>query len=49
MVRDPAFRAKLAEQGTDPVGNTPEEFETFIRAEIAKWGEVVRQARATIE
>lgn len=49
IVREPAFRAKLAEQGADPVGNTPEEFEAFIRAEVAKWGEVVRRAQATAE
>jgi tripartite-type tricarboxylate transporter receptor subunit TctC len=46
IVREAGFRAKLAEQGADPVGNTPEEFEAFIRAEIAKWGEVVRKSGA---
>jgi tripartite-type tricarboxylate transporter receptor subunit TctC len=31
------------------VGNTPAEFEAFIRAEIAKWGEVVRKAGVVVE
>jgi tripartite-type tricarboxylate transporter receptor subunit TctC len=48
-IREPAFRAKLAEQGAEPVGNTPAEFEDFIRAEIGKWGEVVRKARVVVE
>jgi tripartite-type tricarboxylate transporter receptor subunit TctC len=48
-VREPGFRAKLAEQGSEPVGNTPAEFEAFIRAEIAKWGEVVRKAGVVVE
>jgi tripartite-type tricarboxylate transporter receptor subunit TctC len=26
------------------VGNTPEEFASFIRAESARWGKVVREA-----
>jgi tripartite-type tricarboxylate transporter receptor subunit TctC len=48
-VRQPGFRAKLAEQGAEPVGNTAEEFEAFIRAEIARWGEVVRKAGVVVE
>ena len=48
-VREPAFRAKLVEQGAEPVGDTPDQFEAFIRSEIAKWGEVVRQAKVTMD
>ena len=29
---------------TDPVTSTPEEFADYIKREIVKWGEVVRQA-----
>jgi tripartite-type tricarboxylate transporter receptor subunit TctC len=45
-VRDPAFRAKLAEQGAEPVGSGPDDFADFMRAETAKWGEVVRRSNA---
>ncbi|MFH5925076.1 tripartite tricarboxylate transporter substrate binding protein [Roseomonas xinghualingensis] len=48
-IREPGFRAKLAEQGSEPVGNTPAEFEAFIAAEIAKWGEVVRKAGVVLD
>ncbi|WP_159350282.1 Bug family tripartite tricarboxylate transporter substrate binding protein [Roseomonas harenae] len=48
-VRQPGFRAKLTEQGAEPVGNTADEFEAFIRAEIARWGEVVRKAGVVVE
>jgi hypothetical protein len=30
-------------------GTTPELFERFIRAEIEKWGEVVRKSGATVD
>jgi tripartite-type tricarboxylate transporter receptor subunit TctC len=26
----------------EPVGNTPEQFDAFVKAEIAKWGKVIR-------
>ena len=36
--------------GLTPDGGTsPEAFEDFIRAEIAKWTEVVRRSGATVE
>jgi tripartite-type tricarboxylate transporter receptor subunit TctC len=39
------MRADLAPGG----GSTPEAFDAFIRAEIAKWTEVVRRSGATVE
>lgn len=53
--RDPDFRARLATFGADPAGLTPdggsspETFAAFLRAEIAKWAEVVRQADVRVE
>jgi tripartite-type tricarboxylate transporter receptor subunit TctC len=40
---DPAFRKRLAEEGTVPAPSSPEEFDTFIRAEIARWGRVIKE------
>jgi tripartite-type tricarboxylate transporter receptor subunit TctC len=37
----PEIRQRLAEQGAEPVGNTPEEFSKLLREEVAKWAEVV--------
>jgi tripartite-type tricarboxylate transporter receptor subunit TctC len=37
----PEIRQRLAEQGAEPVGNTPEEFGKLLREEVAKWAEVV--------
>ena len=39
------MRADLAPGG----GSTPESFDAFMRAEIAKWGEAVRRSGATVE
>jgi tripartite-type tricarboxylate transporter receptor subunit TctC len=39
------MRERLVESGAEPGSGTPEEFGGFIKAEIAKWSAVVRQAR----
>jgi tripartite-type tricarboxylate transporter receptor subunit TctC len=43
-IRDPAVKEKLASQGAELVGDTPEHFRSFIEAEIAKWGKVIKDA-----
>ncbi|MBL6457621.1 tripartite tricarboxylate transporter substrate binding protein [Belnapia sp. T6] len=49
IVRDPGVRAKIEEQGARPVGDTPEQFATYINAEIARWGEVIRKANIQLD
>ncbi len=46
-VRSEEVSSRFLEQGTQPVGSTPEEFARFIEAEIPKWGELVRIAGVT--
>jgi tripartite-type tricarboxylate transporter receptor subunit TctC len=38
----PDIRKRLLEQGAEPVGNTPEEFDLLLRGDVTRWGEVVR-------
>jgi tripartite-type tricarboxylate transporter receptor subunit TctC len=44
--RDGDMRKRLHEQGAEPVGSTPEQFAAFMRAEIARWTEVVKVSGA---
>jgi tripartite-type tricarboxylate transporter receptor subunit TctC len=46
ILRDPAVVARFAELGARPVGGSPEEMERFLRAEVARWAEVVRVSGA---
>jgi len=54
-VKEPATRAKLADLGGMPPGLTPDggtspaAYTQFVRAEIQKWGDVVRRSGATVE
>ena len=45
----PAIRDRALEDGATPVGSTPEEFERFLRAEIAKWTPIIQRAGIKIE
>lgn len=46
---DPAVAARMAEFSATIVGSTPEELATHVKAEIAKWTPVVKEANITVE
>ena len=48
-MRDATVKEKLASQGAELIGDTPEHFLGFIAAEIAKWAKVIRDAGVTTE
>lgn len=39
----------LSSQGADPVGNSPDAYDQYNRAEIARWFKVARDARVAAE
>jgi tripartite-type tricarboxylate transporter receptor subunit TctC len=45
----PEVKERFAAAGFDPVGNTPEEFGAYIKAEIARWAKVIRDAKIRSE
>lgn len=45
----PEVRGQLAAIGAEPVGNTPQQFEAFLRAEIGKWSRVVTEAGIKVD
>ncbi|MDJ0391337.1 tripartite tricarboxylate transporter substrate binding protein [Roseomonas sp. E05] len=49
LLRTPQLQEKLAQQGSIPAGSTPEEFASFIGAELVKWAELVRISGARVE
>jgi tripartite-type tricarboxylate transporter receptor subunit TctC len=46
---DATVRKALGDLGVDIVGNTPEEFTTYIKAEIPKWTAIVKASGATLD
>jgi tripartite-type tricarboxylate transporter receptor subunit TctC len=45
----PEINAHIRSVGTDPVGNTPEEFALQIRSDLAKWTKVAQTAKIRAE
>jgi len=40
--KDPAVKARMQSMGIEPVGNTPEQFTTFLQGEIKQWRTLVQ-------
>lgn len=49
VLADPAVRKTLADQGSTPVGNSPEEFKKVLGSEIEKWGKLVKLSGARVD
>jgi len=45
----PEVKDRLAADGADAVGSRPDEFAAYIRAELAKWGKVVKTGSIKLE
>ncbi len=44
VIQRPDFQERLAKDGIEPVGNTPEEFAAQIRSDLERWARVVKAA-----
>lgn len=48
LTRDETI-ARLAAEGSEPLGSTPAEFRSYLETEHAKWGRIVREGRITLD
>jgi tripartite-type tricarboxylate transporter receptor subunit TctC len=49
ILKQPELRDRLAAEGSEPLGSTPDEFGLHIKSEIAKWAKVVKAAGIRVE
>jgi tripartite-type tricarboxylate transporter receptor subunit TctC len=49
LVKLPDVQKRMLGLGLDPVGDTPEEFAAFIKADIARWAKVIKDAGVRAE
>ena len=49
VLQMPEVKERYAVLGIEPVGNKPEEYAAQIRADLARWAPVVKQANIRIE
>jgi len=43
ILRAPEVRRELAALGAEPVGDTPDEFGAFLKADMARWGKIIQE------
>ena len=48
-LQSPDVRQKLALQGAEPLGSTPEAYGEYIQKELARWEGVVKQTGITLD
>jgi tripartite-type tricarboxylate transporter receptor subunit TctC len=49
VLHSPEVKDYLASQATEVVGNSPQEFATYLKGEIARWARVVKASGATAD
>jgi len=49
ILGQPEMKERFAEQGLETVGSTPAELDRWIRAELERWGRVIRAQKITLE
>lgn len=49
ILNKPEVRARLEGLGLEIVGSTPEQFESFVRVEMAKWARVIKAGNIKVE
>jgi tripartite-type tricarboxylate transporter receptor subunit TctC len=45
----PEIGARLATEGSEPVGSTPAEFRARLATEITKWAQIVREGQFRLD
>jgi tripartite-type tricarboxylate transporter receptor subunit TctC len=49
ILKLPDVNARLSELGAEPVGSTPQQFDSHIRSEIVKWAKVIKDANVELQ
>lgn len=49
ILAQPDVRKRLSEIGFDPVGNSPPDFSSYLKAELDKWAKVIKESGARVD
>jgi len=48
-LQQPELKKRLADEGADPLGGTPEQFVQLIRDDIGRWGKIVKESGVRLD
>jgi tripartite-type tricarboxylate transporter receptor subunit TctC len=48
-LKDPEMRNRFSKDGLEIIGGSPEDFSIYIKAEVGKWGKVVRESNIKLD
>lgn len=48
-LKAPEVRERLAQQGAEPLGSTPQEYGAYVRKELARWSETIKATGMTLD
>jgi tripartite-type tricarboxylate transporter receptor subunit TctC len=43
LLRAPEVREQFAALGAEPIGDTPDHFAAFLKADMARWGKIIKE------
>jgi tripartite-type tricarboxylate transporter receptor subunit TctC len=49
ILKDPDILARFKQLSTDPVGNSPEQFAVFVKAELDKYARIIKAANIRLD
>jgi tripartite-type tricarboxylate transporter receptor subunit TctC len=49
ILNTPEVRERIVQDGSEPVGTTPEAFRAFLQADVAKWSKLVKESGAKLD
>lgn len=49
ILKQPDMRERIVSDGSEPVGNTPEEFTQYMHADLIKWAKLVKESGAKLD
>jgi tripartite-type tricarboxylate transporter receptor subunit TctC len=49
LIHEPGVKAKLLNEGAEPIGGTPAEFKAFVDKETGKWSELVKSMNISLD
>lgn len=49
VIRDGVVSTRLTAEGSEVIGGSPEEFSTYIKAELERWAKVIKVANVRID